>query len=163
MCIKSYFIVAVVSVLISLALSTSLPTSCSAYPACAALGLKGECCPTIAGVNLDCCKGGMSVPTPQPVKAPTQPTATCSSNPKCSALGLTEDCCPTKAGVQLDCCQGPVAPQRAPTRKPTTKAPIRNSRACSARTKCKGLVGNCCPTNDGVFLDCCKKWKNAEV
>ena len=27
---------------------------------------------------------------------------------------------------------------------------------CAAHDVCSALVGNCCPTNDGFFLDCCK-------
>lgn len=26
---------------------------------------------------------------------------------------------------------------------------------CKAHEACKDLVGNCCPSNDGFFLDCC--------
>ena len=27
---------------------------------------------------------------------------------------------------------------------------------CSAHAACSGLIGNCCPTIDGQFLDCCE-------
>ena len=29
--------------------------------------------------------------------------------------------------------------------------------ACSANPSCAGLAGNCCPTSDNVYLDCCPK------
>merc|ERR1711904_159625 len=30
------------------------------------------------------------------------------------------------------------------------------AKQCSAHSKCAGLEGNCCPTAEGVFLDCCE-------
>lgn len=30
------------------------------------------------------------------------------------------------------------------------------AKECSAHSKCGGLEGNCCPTADGVYLDCCE-------
>merc|ERR1711904_165928 len=30
------------------------------------------------------------------------------------------------------------------------------AKECSAHSKCAGLEGNCCPTAEGVFLDCCE-------
>lgn len=32
---------------------------------------------------------------------------------------------------------------------------IKGAALCDAHDKCRGLLGNCCPTNDGVVLDCC--------
>lgn len=59
--------------------------TCAAHAACG--GLDGNCCPTDAGVTLDCCGA-----------------ATCSSNPTCASLGLDGNCCPTDAGLMLECC-----------------------------------------------------------
>jgi len=33
--------------------------------------------------------------------------------------------------------------------------PTKDNASCSAAPLCRDLTGNCCPTNDGVFLDCC--------
>jgi beta-glucanase (GH16 family) len=63
--------------------------------------------------------------------------ASCQVHPQCQALGLTGECCPTsadKGSVFLDCC----APD-----------------LCATNPKCSGLDGTCCPTPDGVFLECC--------
>lgn len=32
-----------------------------------------------------------------------------------------------------------------------------SSKLCSAHSQCSHLAGDCCPTTDGVFLDCCNK------
>ncbi|CAB9523627.1 expressed unknown protein [Seminavis robusta] len=64
---------------------------CTDNPKCNELGLAGECCPTIDGVNLACC---YSPPT----------AASCSANTVCDSSGLEGDCCPTIDGVFLDCC-----------------------------------------------------------
>jgi hypothetical protein len=48
------------------------PVQCSANPACASLGLAGECCPTPSGSLLGCCdQAAVSTPTAAPSKAPT--------------------------------------------------------------------------------------------
>jgi hypothetical protein len=95
---------------------------CSAKPACAALGLKGDCCPTAKGVTLDCCKSGATKPVPAPIKKPvvvappvkkppSSPVSApvlrrrCRNNPGCAKLNLTGQCCPTAKGVFLNCCQ----------------------------------------------------------
>ena len=41
--------------------------------------------------------------------------------------------------LQLECCNGVSAP----------------ASQCSAHGACVGLEGECCPTKDGVYLDCC--------
>jgi hypothetical protein len=101
---------------------------CSANPTCASLGINGQCCPTSAGVQLDCCdqatsttptspptrnpssspsKNPTSTPTTSPSSSPSHsPTASsgpaqCSANPGCSTLGLSGDCCPTAVGDRL--------------------------------------------------------------
>jgi hypothetical protein len=76
------------------------PASCKVHPQCATLGLTGElyhsstmqrpgqCCPTVDGVFLDCCKA-----------------RACAVHPACAALGLGDDCCSTRDGIFLDCCE----------------------------------------------------------
>jgi len=59
--------------------------SCAAHSACSML--EGNCCPTDAGVTLDCCAA-----------------ASCSSNPGCASLGLEGNCCPDDSGLMLECC-----------------------------------------------------------
>jgi len=62
---------------------------------------------------------------------------TCSANPECAALNLADDCCPTSlAGIFLDCCEDKGA-------------------SCAVNPGCSGLVEDCCPNADGVFLYCC--------
>lgn len=46
-------------------------------------------------------------------------------------------------------------PTRRPTRRPTRKPTTSGLAWCSAAPSCRGLIGNCCPTDDGVFLQCC--------
>jgi hypothetical protein len=67
---------------------------CSLKPACAALGLSGDCCPTTDGVFLDCCDNDSNL---------------CQVNPVCNALGLEGSCCPTADGVTLECCNAETA------------------------------------------------------
>jgi hypothetical protein len=62
-------------------------SSCRANPSCAALNLKGQCCPTDSGHNHDCC-------------GPSK----CEENAGCNALGLQGACCPVANGKFLDCC-----------------------------------------------------------
>lgn len=59
--------------------------TCAAHSACSEL--EGNCCPTDAGVTLDCCGATL-----------------CSSHPECASLGLAGNCCPDDFGLQLDCC-----------------------------------------------------------
>jgi hypothetical protein len=71
---------------------------CELNEECAALGLTGQCCPTIDKQYLYCCNGMIE--------------QTCQKNPKCDALGLLGACCPTDGnipaeldGIYLDCCE----------------------------------------------------------
>eukprot|EP00980_Cylindrotheca_fusiformis_P019872 scaffold6992_cov102-Cylindrotheca_fusiformis.AAC.4 len=121
--------------------------ACSVNPGCGAL--VGDCCPTPQGVQLDCCGGGPVV------------SASCSSNSACDALGLTGTCCPTPAGVFLDCCgdhgnTGITAPSSfdMSASQDSTSFDGLGSQ-CSAYSACSDLVGECCPTTNGAFLDCC--------
>jgi len=61
----------------------TMAPECSMNSACDALGLTGDCCPTVAGWILDCCDNGPPV------------EKTCEMNPGCDALGLRGSCCPT--------------------------------------------------------------------
>ena len=38
----------------------------------------------------------------------------------------------------------------------TAGASSASSSACAAHSTCKDLAGDCCPTQDGKMLDCCK-------
>ena len=69
--------------------------TCASNPRCAKRGLKGNCCPTNAGVKLDCCARA-------PRKSPKVDPKLCSAHTKCA--GLKGSCCPTTAGVYLKCC-----------------------------------------------------------
>ena len=132
----------------------SLPTDCSLFPACAAQGLTGECCNTVDGVYLDCCKE-------------EQPTNMCSSHLACG--GLEGACCPTSEGVFLDCCDNnPMDPRNPQVDNSLPKPPtdptdpvVDNSLPtdCSLFPACaaQGLTGECCNTVDGVYLDCCNE------
>lgn len=123
-------------------LTMSTNGTCETTSACAVLGLTGECCPTIDNWTLDCC-------TAPPIEKE------CSANAACAALNLEGECCPTIDDVFLDCCSempndcvdssDPECPV-----VPTDAACQRNS-ACAAL----GLDGLCCPTKDGITLDCC--------
>lgn len=44
----------------------------------------------------------------------------------------------------------------APTRN-NKKASKTDTASCSAHSKCSALIGLCCPTEDGKFLDCCNR------
>lgn len=91
---------------------------CSENFACVALGLTGgHCCPTTAGIQLDCCSSASSGTTREegstvsssPASASQQQETSsvnqsCSSNTACAALDLVGSCCPTESGVRLGCC-----------------------------------------------------------
>jgi hypothetical protein len=103
---------------------------CSANLACANLGLRGECCPTSIGIQLDCCdQAALSTPTPPTLNSSTTESnrttplpAECSAHADCASLGLDGDCCPTSTGVQLDCCDQAAfsIPTSQPTKNPST-------------------------------------------
>eukprot|EP00980_Cylindrotheca_fusiformis_P013379 scaffold3410_cov141-Cylindrotheca_fusiformis.AAC.22 len=133
--------------------------SCRAHQACADLGLFGNCCPTDGanGVFLGCCDttGGPPPPTPTPTTAAPQPTKDPSPGPTPF---------PTFAPVTSDPSSSPVTD--APVTPPPTRAPVVTppptsasipAESCAANSRCFNLqlAGNCCPTRNGVFLDCC--------
>ena len=97
--------------------SNNSQSMCSENAACVALGLTGGyCCPTTAGIQLDCCSSSDTTTkedsavssSPQPVSQQQEPPSTghesCSSNTACAALNLVGSCCPTESGVRLGCC-----------------------------------------------------------
>jgi 1,3-beta-glucanosyltransferase GAS5 len=57
-------------------------------------------------------------------------------------------------------------PTKKPTRAPTKRTPAPTAKVtatattrpaqCSAYPVCQKLIGNCCPTQDGIFLYCCE-------
>ena len=139
--------------------SLALPTatgSCSAHPACSALNLHGQCCPTPNGVHLGCCTAAAaSSSTSSSTGAATTNTqksssssssnstatttttaSTCSAHPLCASKNLTGECCPTASGLMLGCC---------------------NNALCQANAGCAALnlQGLCCPTAAGTNLGCC--------
>jgi len=76
-------------------------TTCSAYPACVAAGIKdGDCCPNAQKVSLGCCDG---FPKELP-KVQILLGSECEKFPGCAKLNMTGGCCPTPEGVQLGCC-----------------------------------------------------------
>jgi len=92
--------------------------TCASFPACAALGLAGACCPNAAGVRMGCC----DAPAPSNMSATTSPRPAvdtdgdhaCLKFPACAALGLVGTCCPNAAGVRMGCCYGTMpVPQRS--------------------------------------------------
>lgn len=105
-------------------------------------------------------------PTRKPTRRPTgRPTrnpisnggseSSCSAYSKCASL--EGDCCPTSQGTFLECCDGGGGdwkPSSKPTRSPTSDG---DNASCSANPVCKSqnLTGDCCPSTDGTFLNCC--------
>jgi len=53
----------------------------------------------------------------------------------------------------------PVPPTPVPP-TPVPPPPTPSGAACAAHPACSGLVGNCCPTIDGVILACCNQFFN---
>ncbi|CAE6931153.1 unnamed protein product [Symbiodinium sp. CCMP2592] len=79
-------------------------TTCSAYPACTAVGIsQGSCCPNDDNVFLGCCNG---FPAPQTKALPILPGAQCDLFPGC--VNITGSCCPAADGTRLACCDAPV-------------------------------------------------------
>jgi hypothetical protein len=96
-------------------------------------------------------------------------SSSCSAHSSCSMLA--GDCCPTSTGMFLDCCDvlsnsAPVynAPQFAasvpvaiaePVPYADEPLPYDDPSMCAMHAQCTGLAGACCPTQDGMMLDCC--------
>ena len=58
--------------------------SCESHPSCTALGLSGECCPTGAGILLDCCGSTPSLQASPPQAAPPLPAPLAMPRPSSS-------------------------------------------------------------------------------
>lgn len=95
-------------------------------------------------------------PTPPPAPTPSPSSASCDAHHACS--GLTGDCCPTTDGVQLDCCSAHLEVMGTSPIPPPANVTMDDS--CYIYIACwnAGLGhGDCCPTKDGVWLDCCNE------
>lgn len=83
-------------------------------------------------------------------------SASCEQNKGCAELGLTGNCCPSSQGILLGCCS---VQMKIPTASTSTVAPITDSdkALCTHNEACSnlGLVGSCCPTQLGQYLECC--------
>jgi hypothetical protein len=49
----------------------------------------------------------------------------------------------------------PVLRAPAPVKRSKLDSPTSLTSSCLLHAKCDGLIGECCPTEDGIFLDCC--------
>mmetsp|Transcript_1099 Transcript_1099/g.1508 ORF Transcript_1099/g.1508 Transcript_1099/m.1508 type:complete len:1130 (-) Transcript_1099:52-3441(-) len=106
---------------------------CVAYKACAALGLLGECCPTSDGAYLGCCGNDSS---------------TITSNGSNSEMKKTDNSPPPP----------PPRAHKLPL-PPATKETLCSGKACCSKNQAcadLGLSGQCCPTQGGNMLGCCK-------
>lgn len=101
----------------------------------------------------------------------------CRRNPGCTALGLnTGSCCPTPSNQYLACCAvGSTKSEKGlcsdgvdndgDGKIDCSDSECKNENVCifkglnpmcSRNKNCTGLSGLCCPTVDGVYLDCCR-------
>jgi hypothetical protein len=86
-----------------------------------------------------------------------QEPALCSAHLACSHLQGA--CCPTTDGILLGCCNhdGDELLTTNSYNLPTTNDNLADNDAqCSAHEACRDLDGECCPTSNGVLLDCCR-------
>ena len=104
---------------------------------------------------------------------PGTPASSCRNHPACVDANLIGVCCPTPAGSFLGCCgaDSKAAGTTTTTTSGDDQIPATNSEivpadssastessaSCSSNPFCAdaNLVGNCCPTLEGVFLGCC--------
>lgn len=92
--------------------------------------------------------------------SPTITDKACSANPQCASHGLIGNCCPTDHGDFLDCCYGSVPSSNSDAvtiASTTTTASTAADASCDGNVHCVGLLGNCCPTDAGDFLNCCSR------
>mmetsp|Transcript_6645 Transcript_6645/g.9874 ORF Transcript_6645/g.9874 Transcript_6645/m.9874 type:complete len:237 (+) Transcript_6645:799-1509(+) len=118
---------------------------------CGQQGLTGECCPAANGVVLGCC----DILSSDSDKSSTANSSSCIANEKCAAAGLEGDCCPAPGGIHLGCCDS--TPSSVRQTEVSANKTESNSSSCSQVENCAllGLIGECCPTPDGVYLGCC--------
>jgi hypothetical protein len=107
----------------------------------------------------------------QPMKPPqSQAGALCTAHPACSHL--EGDCCPTIDGILLGCCKNhgaeiltTTSDKNLPTSSTNNVGMMEHDNnldddddaLCSAHEACQDLEGACCPTLNGVDLDCCNR------
>ncbi|CAM9532890.1 unnamed protein product, partial [Ascophyllum nodosum] len=144
---------------------------CSSNAGCTAL--RGACCPTSEGVYLGCCGlvpalGNYSGNASSTDQEPGGKQA-CAAHARCSSL--EGDCCPSPGGVYLECCdmeqhiashsdvsQG--HENSTGSRAGGDEVQGESDRACVNHAGCSSLLGDCCPTSDGVHLGCCDGDRN---
>jgi hypothetical protein len=105
----------------------NLPPQCRRNTACKNLGLAGNCCPTRSGQYLACCAVG---------KFETE-------------SGLCADGVDNDGDGKVDCADSDCVNEDVCIFKSLNPS-------CSRNKNCTGLSGLCCPTVDGVYLDCCR-------
>mmetsp|Transcript_242 Transcript_242/g.516 ORF Transcript_242/g.516 Transcript_242/m.516 type:complete len:521 (-) Transcript_242:127-1689(-) len=105
--------------------------SCTLNPKCNSLGLKGHCCPSLGGSNLDCCEAPTASPTASPTGIPsssptaspttiptTSPTANPTSSPTASPTA-TPTASPTESPTSSPTGSPTASPTASPTSNPT--------------------------------------------
>jgi beta-glucanase (GH16 family) len=113
-----------------------------------------------------------SGPTSSAAPSYSNDEAECDAQPRCAALDLAGVCCPTIDAVYLDCCDNrPINPNSEAgfcndgidndndglfdCEDPDCANDEMCRADCVAIGTCAGLSGQCCPTIDSIFLDCC--------
>jgi hypothetical protein len=106
----------------------NLQPLCRRNKGCAALGLNaGSCCPTPSKQYLACCAVGSTK----------------------SEKGLCSDGVDNDGDGKIDCSDSECKTEDVCIFKGLNPM-------CSRNKNCTGLAGLCCPTVDGVYLDCCR-------
>jgi len=159
----------------------STPGTCDSNQACADLGLTGDCCPTAQdGITLACCDDYTNE-----IEGTCADNSYCSAlglQGECCPTAPTDgsepkflDCCDVNNPPTLSPSDEPSSIPSLPVddasttdvggegSSPTVPENIGVSSTldaqCSAHQQCQEtdppLVGDCCPTADGEYLDCC--------
>ena len=126
---------------------------CAAYPMCKNV-LVRSCCPTEEGVMLDCCSG---IPTTATVEEEEEDEEEVVIDEEVVAVAgavVEEDENVPAEDVVV------VVVEDAPStfaRNSTAAAEFIRATGprCAAYSMCTALVRKCCPTDDGMMLDCC--------
>jgi hypothetical protein len=77
----------------------------------------------------------------------------CKSHVQCQ--GLLGLCCPTSGGTFLDCCNTSPPFDNANAFPESDNTFVGTNSSCEKHSQCTGLIGDCCPTVAGDFLECC--------
>ena len=140
-----------------------LTSSCTSHPACAAIPLAGDCCPTATGVSLSCCS---ELPLPwspsPPPSPPTAPMPPPSPPPPLSPMPPLSPPPPSPSPPP------PSPPPPSPSPPPSSFSPpplsvpgivVPLTSSCNSHPACAAipLAGDCCPTATGVSLRCCSE------